>query len=183
VDEAELKKLYPDMVTLEVSAFPKVDNQAEALRHSLMALGDQPILLLSGGDSSSLVLRMLDLYPGLREKENILGWVNVAGRLYGPKPAKKSGRALASVQSAPDQFAAEVARDREILRQEALVRAAPLGQGFPIVNLITLSPEKRPAENLRESLITEGKTWFVEKGSAAQKIRFALPLVQPTAGR
>jgi hypothetical protein len=62
------------------------------------------------------------------------------------------------------------------VRQESLLRSAPLGDGFPIVNILSLDNGRRPAENLREALVAEGSSWFV-KGSAAKRIESALPML------
>lgn len=174
LDKSELEKINPALITLEVSAFPNVDDQAEELRHSILSLGEKSFVLVSDGEASAVVLKMLDLYPGLRDRENIRGWVNVSGRLYGrPEKKEKKGRSIASVA---DQFSQGALLDLKRLRQDSLVRSAPLGDGFPIVNILSLDDARRPAENLREALVAEGTSWFV-KGSAAKRVEHALPLL------
>lgn len=176
LEKSELEKLDPELITLEMSAFPSIDDQAEELRHSILSLGEKNFVLVSDGEASAVVLKMLDLYPGLRDRENIRGWVNVSGRLYG-RPEKKAakGRGLASVA---DQFSEGAMLDLKRVRQESLVRSAPLGEGFPIVNVFSLDGARRPAENLREAIVAEGSSWFV-KGSAAKRIESALPILKP----
>lgn len=173
IDPKELEKLNPGLITLEISAFPRLDDQAEELRHAVLSLGDKPFVIVSDGEASALVLKMLDLYPGLRDRENIKGWVNVSGRLFGRTEEKKSKRALASLA---DQFSDAALQDLKRLRQDALVRSAPLGDGFPIVNLFSLDKSRRPVENLREAIVAEGSSWFV-KGSAAKRVQQAFPLL------
>lgn len=173
LEKSELEKINPELITLEMSAFPNIDDQAEELRHSILSLGEKNFVLVSDGEASAVVLKMLDLYPGLRDRANIRGWVNVSGRLYGRPEKQKKGRALASVV---DQFSDGTLLDLKRLRQESLERSAPLGEGFPIVNILSLDNAHRPAENLREALVAEGTSWFV-KGSAAKRIQSALPLL------
>lgn len=173
LDKSELEKINPGLITLEVSAFPSIDDQAEELRHAILSLGEKNFVLVSDGDASAVVLKMLDIYPGLRDRENIRGWLNVSGRLYGRAEKKeKKGRAPASVA---DQFSEGALLDLKRVRQDSLTRSTPLGGGFPIVNIISLDGGRRPAENLREALVAEGSSWFV-KGSAAKRIESALPL-------
>jgi hypothetical protein len=173
LEKSELEKINPGLITLEISAFPSIDDQAEELRHSVLSLGEKNFVLVSDGEASAVVLKMLDLYPGLRDRENIRGWVNVSGRLYGRPEKKEKGRALASVA---DQFSADALLDLKRVRQESLLRSAPLGDGFPIVNILSLDNGRRPAENLREALVAEGSSWFV-KGSSAKRIESALPML------
>jgi hypothetical protein len=182
LEKTELEKLNPGVITLEISAFPSIDDQAEELRHEILSLGEKEFVLVSDGEASALVMKMLDLYPGLRERGNIHGWVNVSGRLYGRagRKEKRSGRSIASVAvpaaAASDHCSQEALRDLRRIRQDSLVRGAPLGDGFPIVNLLSLDNARRPAENLREALVAEGSSWFV-RGSAAKRIQSAFPLL------
>lgn len=173
LDPAELEKSNPGLITLEVSAFPRIDDQAEELRHAILSLGEKNFVLVSDGEASAVVFKMLDLYPGLRDRENIRGWVNVSGRLYGRPEKKEKGRAIASVM---DQYSNGALVDLKRLRQESLERSAPLGDGFPIVNILSVENARRPAENLREALVAEGSSWFV-KGSAAKRVQSAFPLL------
>lgn len=157
----ELKRRGHDVEVLELSAFTKLDDLAEDLRRALAARDQSPAFLVSEGDGSALVLRMLDLYPRMRRSPALAGWVNVDGRLFGEKAEKKEGRGLASVGKPQDpalRLEREARAGLEALRWESLERPTPLGEGFPIVNLVTA----KKGASLREALVTDGQTWLVK---------------------
>lgn len=160
----ELKRRGHEVEVLELSAFTKLDDLAEDLRRALTARDHSPAFLVSEGNGSALVLRMLDLYPRMRRSPALAGWVNVDGRLFGEKAqgkSKQEGRSLASVSEARDpalRMEREARAGLDSLRWESLERPAPLGEGFPIVNLVS----KKKGAALRESLVTEAQTWLVK---------------------
>lgn len=183
---AELKRAGHDVEVLRLTPFARLDDLAEELRHALAERKGEPTFLVSEGDASAVMLRMLDLAPRMRRAESLAGWINVNGRLYGeaklvnesaaPGPARAKGRGLASVahgeQAAP-RLAAESRARAAALRLESLERPAPLGEGFPILNLV--SPVKDA--NFREALVTGSRSWLAGPGSAFGQVGEALRYV------
>jgi hypothetical protein len=176
IEKADLEKLGASVTPVEISSFASVENQAEELRHFLLSKSSEPFVLVSSGEASAVVNKMLDLYPALRGHEMVVGWVNVNGRLFGKK-TENSGRKLASVSTRADQFENDALLGLKLLHLESLERQPPLGQGFPILNLISSDQKFRPAMNLREAIVAEGAVHTVKKGPAWKALRDALPLL------
>lgn len=160
---------------LGTSPFTRLEDLAEDLQQKLRArLAGGPALLLSHGGASAVLFHTIDLYPALAHQSEILGWVNVNGRLFGKEPRK---RTPASIRAA-DRQEIEV-RDQELrLRAERLERQVPLGVKFPVLNLVTLAGSHRPADNLREAIVPEGRTLFLRAGSGLREAGAALPTLR-----
>ncbi len=99
------------------------------------------------------------------------------GRLYGEAKATEEKRAPASLhfkRADPAPRLAEESRARmAALRMESLERPTPLGEGFPILNLV--SPGKDA--NFREALVTGSRSWLVGRGSGFSQVGEALRYV------
>jgi hypothetical protein len=154
------KKAGHEVEVLRLSAFTQADDLAEELRRNLSSRLEKKFLLVTEGNAGGIFLRALDLTPALRRQANILGWVNVNGILYGSEP--KAGRSLAS-EKAKGRRDLEVQKGLEALRFEGFERPTPLGDGFPIWNLVSENKSKR------EALVTDGQTYILENGSALEK--------------
>jgi len=176
IEKADLEKFSASVTPVEISSFASVENQADELRHFILSKSAEPFVLVSSGEASAVVNKMLDLYPALRGHEKVLGWVNVNGRLFGKK-TESTGRKLASVNTRADQFESEALLGLKLLHLESLERQPPLGPGFPILNLISTEQKFRPAPNLREAIVAEGAVHTVKKGPAWKALRDALPLL------
>lgn len=159
---------------VEISAFGKVEEQAEELHLRLQM--EEPVVLVSFGNASAVVHKMLDLYPAIRASNFILGWVNLNGNLYGLKMESKSSRGLASVKK-PEMVAAKDAlRGLYLQRLEAQERGAPLGQGFPIFNLVGGGK----AAN-REAIVPEGTNFAIGSGSPWDYVQAVTQQILPPA--
>lgn len=156
---AQLKQAGIKPVVLEVSAFNKIEEQAGELARNLKEKFPDGFVLVSAGDASAIVNKALDLHPELRQSERVLGWLNLNGRLYGLPAMPVDEKKKNPLNSMERAAAAEMYR----LNQEILAPTTPLGDGFPIVNLVATEGESRPAANLRESLVPDGRTFFTEK--------------------
>lgn len=165
---------------LEIGAFTRLDEQAEELHLTLaQRIEDGPAFtIVSSGYASAVLLRALDLNPGLLVNPSIHGWVNVNGQLFGE--GAPISRAPASLSKA-DRPLHDAWHELLLLRQERLAAQPPLGAKFPVLNLVTLSGAHRPGPNLRDSLLPEGKSVYVPSGDAIDSLRSALPLLQPRA--
>jgi hypothetical protein len=156
---------------LELSAFTKIDEQAEELFRSLKEKIPGEFVLASIGEASAIVSRALDLHPELRHHQKLMGWLNFNGRLYGlppaPASAEKKNKHFSEIESA---LVAEIYR----LHQEIISPVTPMGKGFPIFNLVSFENNLRPAINLRESLVPEGESFFLEPGTEMAGVRQAL---------
>ncbi len=175
----DVAALNSKIETLEISGFPELDAQAQELRLFLRKFNNAPLVLVSSGEASAMVNKMLDLYPALRTESNVQLWLNLNGRLFGQTPPKPTGRKLASISSASpasaaDTFEAQTLAGLKQLRLETFERPTPLGKGFPIINVVAWEKNKRPTENLRESLIAEGTTWVVQKGPVLPYVKVLL---------
>jgi hypothetical protein len=176
-----LRALGYEVEELATSPFIRMEDLADDLQKHLRPRLETgtPIFLISQGGASSVLLHTFDLYPELVSRAEILGWVNVNGRLYGTEPTKPRGPAsLVKKPSAADRLLVETRNEELRLREERLERAAPLGAKFPVLNLITLSGSHRPATNLRESIVPEGKAYFLKAGSGLQELGSALPYLR-----
>lgn len=163
-EEAAMKALGAE--PLRLSAFARIEEQAEELRRQLVERSGSA-LLVSSGEASAVVLKMLDLHPGIRQNPHLLGWINVDGKLYG----ESSARAPASSANANIE-----AEQRRRLRRDAIERPTPLIDGFPIVNLVSTDKNHRPGRDLRPCLVPDGSTKIVSKGSAWKALRRSWPL-------
>lgn len=171
----ELARLGYKVEELAPSPFIHMEELTEDLQKTLRArLAAGPAFLLSQGSASAVLLRTFDNYPDLLRHEAVLGWLNLNGQLFA-KPL--SARAPASVrkESAADRQLRETRQEELRLRLERLEREVPLGAGFPVLNLVTLEGPSRPAENLRESIIPDGKTHFLKTGPGYRELGAALP--------
>ena len=175
--KAQLETQGYTVEELEVRAYTPLDDQAEELRFALtQRLQDGPVILVSTGYGSAVLLRTLDLNPELLMKGSILGWVNVNGKLFG----EPSGRKPASASKADRQLV-DARHDLVLLREERLDRATPLSPKFPMLNLVTFAGGQRPGPSLRDSLLPEGKTVYVKKGDAIGALQSALPALKRRA--
>lgn len=161
--------------TVEVTPFPQLEDQAEGLHLALTNRSEEPYVLVSNGHASAVVFKMLDLYPALRFRQQLLGWINVDGNLFGlPPPAE--GRRPAAI-SRTEGIDATLALRKQ--RLEAYAPPAPLGaKGFPILNLV--SREKSQKGEVRDALVGEADTRFVSDRPAWRAVPDALPLLRPT---
>jgi len=186
LEREDLEKLNLSVDAVEISSFSSVENQADELRHYLLKRSNEPYVLVSSGEASAVVHKLLDLHPSFRTREELVGWVNADGRLFGraPEPKEKKGRKLASIeQSRADRFESDALSGLRQLRLESLERQAPLGLGFPILNLISTDESFRAAKNLRESIVADGSNLFIERGPAWKRIREALTQLNPQVVR
>lgn len=174
-----LKALGYKVEELGTSPFTRMEDLAEDLQQKLRArLAAGPALLLTQGGASAVLFHTIDLYPALAQQGEILGWVNVNGRLFGKEPGKRAPASKGKAITAADRQEAEV-RDQELrLRTERLERQAPLGVKFPVLNLVTLTGKYRPAGNLREAIVPEGRTLFLRDGSGLREVSTALPALR-----
>lgn len=164
---------------IAVNPFTNIEDQAEDLQKTLKRrLEKGSFLLLSSGNSSALVYRTLDLYPELMGQSELGGWLNLNGILYGEAPAQSGRKPASSGESAADRLDLEVKQEILRMRQERTERHVPLSAKFPVVNLVTLGGKFRPNKNLRESLIPEGRTFFLPEGNPFQEIEAAVETLQ-----
>ncbi|MGZ3651150.1 MAG: hypothetical protein ACXWR1_20555 [Bdellovibrionota bacterium] len=171
--EAKLKGLGYAPEFLEVHAFTRLEDQAESLRFSLTErLSRGSVTLVSSGHASAVLLRTLDLNPALLSNEAILGWVNVNGRLFGDATA--ATRVPSSISKADRQLL-DAKQELAVLREERLGRQTPLSPKFPVVNLVSLAGNQRPAASLRDSLLPEGKTFYLRNADGIGALGSALP--------
>jgi len=170
---AQLKAAGHEVEVLRLSAFARLDDLAEELRHLLAERKGAPSFLVSEGSASAVVLRMLDLAPRMRRAESLAGWINVNGHLYGETKLVEGKRAPASIAKRGDPAPRLLDESRArsaLLRLESLERPTPMGEGFPILNLVS---EGKDA-NFRESLVTGSRSWLVRDGSALAQVGKAL---------
>jgi hypothetical protein len=162
---------------VEVAAFSSLDEQAEGLHLALAKrlTAGTPFFLVSSGYASAVLNRTLDLNPLLLRSSPIKGWVNVNGQLFGEEC--KSIRGLASISRA-DQPLSDTKRELALLREGRLSPQAPLGAGFPILNLVTLEGDHRPGGDIRDSLMPEGKTLFVPTGDGFGALGSVIPQLE-----
>jgi hypothetical protein len=139
---------------VEISAFGTVEEQAEELYVRLHR--EESFVLISSGNASAVVYKMLDLYPALRSSKFILGWINVNGNLFGKAMTeeKKPGRGPASVKPASpvEKWEKNALRGLYLQHLEGIERSPSLGDGFPIFNVV-------PKGSSREALVAEGSTY------------------------
>jgi hypothetical protein len=160
---------------LEVGAFTRLDEQAEDLHLALAQkiTDGTPFTLVSSGYASALLLRTLDLNPGLLSSNVIEGWVNVNGQLFGgDDEALSRGPATAS---RADRQLHDTRHELLLLREERLGPQTPLGAKFPVLNLVTFSGAHRPGANLRDSILPDGRTVYIPSGDGEAHLRRALP--------
>lgn len=153
--------------SLDLSAFVKVDDQAEELFRLLKDRHKEGMVVVTTGEASAIMHRAIDLHPEMRDWE-IAGWVNFNGRIYG-LPAGPIRRQ--STRDPVRDMEHEAISEFHRLHGETLLPPAPLGEGFPIVNLVSVQGEARPAANLRESIVPEGRSFLVESGKEAEAFR------------
>lgn len=170
----QLEKAGHTVHEIALSLFTRMEDQAEELRLELMKEMEKgSFVIVSSGRSSAIVLRTFDLNPGLLSRSEIDGWINLNGQLYGEENTSK-GRGLASITSADRQ----IKESQQLLltfQKESLERQPPLSAKFPVVNLVSAAGTARPAKNLRENLIPEGKSFFFSAGNTWQEIKNYLP--------
>lgn len=159
---------------MRLSAFEKTEEQAEDLKRQLLAR-TEPVVLVTTGEASAVVLAMLDLFPALRQHASLRGWVNVDGQLYG-QGKLPAGRVPASVEQ-------HVRADKDRMQLESLERPTPLGPGFPIVNLVSLGKGRPAPGSLRASLVAEGTSLFVKEAPAWRALSSALRQLSATPPR
>lgn len=177
LEKKDLEELNLSVDAVEISSFASVENQAEELRHYLLKKSNESYVLVSSGEASAVVHKLLDLHPSFRTREELVGWVNADGRLFGraPEPKENKGRKIASIEhSRADRFESDALSGLRQLRLESLERQAPLGLGFPILNLISTDESFRATKNLRESIVADGSNIFIGKGPAWKRIREAI---------
>ncbi|NUM88262.1 MAG: hypothetical protein HUU37_03570 [Bdellovibrionales bacterium] len=168
---------------LKISPRDSLNDQAVELDHALARLQEtkkavKPLVIVSSGEASMVVRQWLDLKPERRRDESYAGWVNYNGRLFGmPVAAHVPERAA---QRSPAALA-----DWEILRQfsapqrQALQPEAPLGRGFPILNLVRL--ENGAIDNPREAIVPEAETWVTRAPAQKDALSGAVKrVVSPT---
>lgn len=176
-----LRALGYEVEELATSPFTRMEDLADDLQKHLRPKLETgtPVFLISQGAASTVLLHTFDLFPELASRAEIIGWVNVNGRLYGSEPAAaRDPASLAKKPSAADRLLVETRNEELRLREERLERAAPLGAKFPVLNLVTLSGAHRPSTNLRESIVPEGKAYFLKTGSGLQELGSALPYLR-----
>ncbi len=173
----KLSALGFELEEIKVSPFIRMEDQAEDLKKTLNSRLDKgEAFLLSQGAASAVLLRTFDLYPELIARAEVRGWMNLNGQLYGVAEPGDSRKPASLVKvSAADRQDQEVKQEFLRLRLERLEPQAPLGAKFPVLNLITLNGKQRPAANLRESVIPEGRTVYLKEGNGIAGIEAALP--------
>lgn len=177
--QKQLAKAGYALESLDITPFSSADDQATELVQALSQRNEEKIVLFSQNQAGGVIYRALDLYPGLRKKAEIRGWVNLNGKLYGEAPAET--RAPASLAVDPvAASAAEAKADSYRVYRENLERSPPLVHGFPIVNLLSLDSAYRPKNNLRESIVPEGSTWLAPAGKPQNALPAALGLLDGT---
>lgn len=165
-DVLRLEALGMKVHKITLSTFPKFDDQAHELQHSLSALRektDAPLLLLSSGIASAVVYRWLDIYPQNRDREDLKAWINWNGRLYGASLSASAEKTLSQAEQEQDKKRSPASEADWFLaasllqpQVEASSPAMPLGPGFPIFNFITLNNNDLAPDNLREAIVPEG---------------------------
>jgi hypothetical protein len=164
---AKLGKAGFTLEVVDLSPFPHLDDQAEELRHLLSERKDAPILL-SKGLSSAVVYRTLDLFPSTRKLENVRGWLNIDGNLFGQPPEP---RAPAASDDPTQQLKENVKAELHLLYREGLHAPTPLVDGFPIINVSTNSKA-----GLRSGIVPDGSSWYLPNSNFESALPIALPL-------
>lgn len=174
----DLKKNGHNTETLQLSAYPKIDDQADELYRLLIERTGEPTAIVTSNESSAVMLRCLDLHPDLRKSKKITGWVNLNGKLYGFAPEEK-GRKIASVKAATpmEQIENEAKVELHLLFRESLTVSAPLGKGFPILNILNAT-EKNSLGNLGEAVVPGAKTYWLQ---GKPSVSGAIPLLRGPA--
>ncbi len=170
---AQLQKQGYATEEITLSSFARINDQAEDLQLSLekyMEAG--PFLLLSSGHGSAVVMKTLDLHPAMLSKKEILGWLNLNGQLFGQTMESTFRKPAAETKA--DRQTAEARHELMLLSRERAEHRLPLPAKFPIVNLVSFGGKSRPAMNLRESLIPEGKSFFLSDGNSLRAIQALL---------
>jgi hypothetical protein len=169
----ELRTLGYAVEELPVSPFPRIEDQAEELHLALMKRIERgEFVLISSGSASAILHRTLDINSGLLSRKEIRGWVNLNGQLFGQSDFG-ANRAPASARA--DRQLSEARQELLLLRSERLHSQNPFTASFPILNLVTFSGKYRPGTNLRESIVPEGRTYFLTTGNGYGALRKALP--------
>lgn len=177
-----------------VSAFNKIDEQADETYRLLRDnYSEEPIAIVTSGESSAIFFRALDLHPELRHFKSIKAWVNADGRLYGIMPEKSylnavsENRSPASMKKINPSDAIEIETLGELFRlhSETRLRPLPVGKGFPIFNIVSFDEKFRATQNLSESMVQEGSSYYVEKGPAINAVGEILSQLEnePKPGR
>jgi hypothetical protein len=168
---------------IEIHPFTRFDDQAEELLSALeRSLKDAPSVVVSGGNASAVLLHTFDLNPRLLGDPAIRGWINVNGKLFSEAQTE---RAPASITKA-DRQAAEARRELLPLREERLERQMALSPKFPVVNLVSFGGQFRPGPSVRDSLVPEGKSLYLQNSDAVEALGAALPFIEgraPPAGQ
>ena len=177
---ARLQRLGISVEELGLEMYSRIDDQAEAVHLALTSrLEKGPVILLSSDHGSAVLLRALDLNPGLLGHSGIRGWINLNGKLFGDEAL--TSRSPASLTKA-DQQLADAKREFHILRDERFSRQAPMSTKFPVLNLLSAGGPRRPGVHLRDSILPEAKTMFIEAGDVPAALGAALPaLIQSYA--
>lgn len=169
-----LKKLGYQVEELMVGPYTRMDDLADDLqKHLRLQIEGAPAYLVSQGGASAVVFHTLDLFPDLGQRKEILGWVNLNGKLYGQDKRQRSPASVKNLSPA-DRQKREIYNETLKVREERLDRQAPLGVKFPILSLVSTESGHRPASNLRESIVPDGKVFFLKKGSGHPEIGAAL---------
>lgn len=156
--------------SLQLSAFTRIDDQAEELFRVLKEKKSEGVFVVTTGEASAIMHRAMDLHPEMRDWD-LGGWVNFNGRIYGLTPG---GSAVTARRDPVRDMEREALSELHRLHGESMLPPPPLGEGFPIVNLVSAEGEARPAANLRESLVPEGESYFVQAGGEAESFRATL---------
>lgn len=166
---------------LKVSPLDSLNGQAVELDHALARLKEtkkasKPLLIVSSGEASMVVRQWLDLRPERRRDDTFAGWVNYNGRLFGmPVAANTPERAA---QRSPAALADwEILRQFSVPQRQALQPEAPLGRGFPILNLVRL--EKGAIDNPREAIVPEAETWIIRAPAQKNVLSGAVKRILP----
>jgi hypothetical protein len=170
----KIRRLGHEVEEITVSPFIRVEDQAEDLQKLLRKrIAKGPFFVVTRGSASALLLRTFDFHPELLSQTEILGWLNVNGQLYGPEPQPASRKpASLAKPTLADRQEMEVKQELSLLRLETLERPIPLGAKFPVWNVLT--PDGKTA-NLRESVVPEGKTFFLEGKNGYPSLEGFLP--------
>jgi|GEM_PF-6732868 len=177
----KLAKLGYQAEEINLSPFIRLEDQSEELQKLLkLRLAKGELVLLTHGAASAVLFRTFDLYPDLLALGGIQGWINLNGQLFGIDH-ELPGRKPASFKkiSAADRQELDVRQEFLRLRLERLERQTPLGAKFPVMNVINMSAASRPATNLHEGMVPEGKTLFVRDGGGLSGIEAVLPAIAP----
>lgn len=113
---------------------------------------------------------LLDQFPTVRSDEEILGWINLNGKLFGESLGPKEISKFASQTRTRGQRARGIAsldparerRGQRLLAEVSRRTEVPLslGPGFPIYNILDESRAKEKNIDIAQATVPQGKNYF-----------------------